>query len=93
MVQELNQEIKINKWFKEMGTIIIKAMDIRGRTYNEYHKIYYQNKIKGEKKKCVCGLEVDKFRFARHFRSKKHLKAMDKKIISEISDDNIEKII
>jgi hypothetical protein len=41
----------------------------------------------------VCGLEVDKFRFARHFRSKKHLKAMDKKNVSEISDDNIEKII
>ena len=76
-----------------MCIINIKTMDIKGMTYNEYHKIYYQNKIKGEKKKCVCGLEVDKFRFARHFRSKKHLKAMDKKNVSEISDDNIEKII
>ena len=76
-----------------MCIINIKTMDIRGMTYNEYHKIYYQNKIKGEKRLCLCGLMVDKFRFARHFKSKKHLKAMDKKIISEISDDNIEKII
>lgn len=66
-----------------MGIINIKTMDIRGMTYNEYHKIYYQNKIKGEKKECVCGLMVDKFRFARHFKSKKHLKAMDKKPISD----------
>jgi hypothetical protein len=76
-----------------MCIINIKTMEIRGMTYNEYHKKYYQDKIKGEKRLCLCGLEVDKFRFARHFRSKKHLKAMDKKNISEISDDNIEKII
>jgi hypothetical protein len=53
-------------------------MDIKGMTYNEYHKKYYQEKIKGEKRLCVCGLEVDKFRFARHNRSIKHCKRIDK---------------
>lgn len=50
---------------------------IKGISFNEYHRKYYQDKIKGEKKECPCGLLVDKFRFSRHNKTKKHSKRMD----------------
>ena len=51
-------------------------MEIKGISFNEYHKIYYNTKIKGFKKPCECGMMVDKFRFARHCKSKKHFSLM-----------------
>jgi len=49
------------------------------KDYNQnYHRNYYHKKIKGEKKQCECGLMVDIYRFARHRRQKKHLKAVEK---------------
>ena len=62
---------------------------IKGISFNSYHKQYYHDKIKGEKKICDCGLMVDKFRFARHFRTKKHLKNME---LKELEKNNIEKM-
>jgi hypothetical protein len=56
-------------------------------THNEYHLKYYHDKIKGEKRMCICGLEVDKFRFTRHNKTVKHNKRMDK-----IKLENSEKI-
>ena len=85
---------------KDLTPFNIKKMDkqktdIKGLSYNEYHKKYYQDKIKGEKRICVCGLEVDKFRFARHNRSIKHNKRMDKIKLENpeqiISENNIKK--
>jgi len=57
---------------------------INGIPYNEYHKMYYNEKIKGCKVLCECGLMVDKFRFARHRRSNKHIKQLS--ILNENSE-------
>lgn len=54
-------------------------MEIKGQTFNDYHKQYYINKIKGCKIECDCGLLVDKFRFCRHNKTKKHLKLIIEK--------------
>ena len=61
----------------------IKYTEIKGMKYNEYHKMYYIEKIKGCKTLCECGLSVDKFRFARHRRSKQHLRKLEQQIINE----------
>ncbi len=59
-------------------------MEIAGIPYYEYHKNYYINKIKGCKIECECGLMVYKFRFARHSRSKKHIKHLNQIINNEV---------
>jgi hypothetical protein len=62
-------------------------MEIAGIPYNEYHKNYYINKIKGCKAECECGLMVDKFRFARHRRSKKHIKHLNQNVKIEVFEN------
>jgi hypothetical protein len=52
---------------------------VKGLTFNEYHKNYYIEKISGCKSECECGLMVDKFRFAIHRKTKKHLKNLSEK--------------
>ena len=47
---------------------------LKGLTFNDYHKIYYIEKISGCQIECECGLMVDKFRFARHRKQKKTYK-------------------
>ena len=48
--------------------------------FNEYHKNYYINKIKGIKIICPdCGLMHDKFRGVAHRNTKKHLKYLNLK--------------
>jgi len=52
-------------------------MEINGKSFNEYHRIYYQQKIKGCKKQCECGEMVDVYRFTRHRKMKKHLRKLE----------------
>ena len=40
--------------------------------FNDYHKEYYINNIKGVKKQCFCGLWHDKFRTQQHLKTLKH---------------------
>lgn len=68
---------------EEISTILKEKMSAydkyhKYKEYNQnYHRNYYHNHIKGEKKQCECGLMVDIFRFARHRKQKKHFKALD----------------
>ena len=58
--------------------------------YNDYHKKYYIEKILGCKAECECGLMVDKFRFARHRKQKKHIKHLNEKILIIELNKNLE---
>ena len=64
-------------------------MEISGKSFNEYHRVYYQEKIKGRKKECECGEMVDIFRFTRHRKMKKHLKKMAETSKITVADDGI----
>jgi hypothetical protein len=44
--------------------------------FNDYHKEYYINNIKGVKKQCFCGLWHDKFRTQQHLKTLKHIKQL-----------------
>jgi len=58
--------------------------------YNDYHKNYYIEKISGCQVECECGLMVDKFRFARHRKQKKHIKHLNEKNLSIELNKNLE---
>ena len=62
---------------------------VKGLTFNDYHKNYYIEKISGCQVECECGLMVDKFRFARHRKQKKHIKHLNDKILSIELNKNI----
>ena len=64
-------------------------MDINGKSFNEYHRVYYQEKIKGRKKECECGEMVDIFRFTRHRKMKKHLKKIKEPSQITVVDNGI----
>ena len=64
-------------------------MEIGGKSFNEYHRVYYLEKIKGRKKECECGEMVDIFRFTRHRKMKKHLKKMAETSKITVADDGI----
>jgi hypothetical protein len=64
-------------------------MEISGKSFNEYHRVYYQENIKGKKKQCECGELVDIFRFTRHRKMKKHLKKMGETSKIIVDENNI----
>ena len=82
-----SEELTKDKIIREKKTKLIKEKKIKlenkitdKESFNEYHKNYYHDNIKGCKTQCECGLMVDKFRYARHRRSKKHLKNINIKL-------------
>ena len=68
-------------------------MEIKGKSFNEYHRTYYHDKIKGNKKTCECGMIVDHvYRFTRHRLQKKHLKNLEKIESENLENKNIENL-
>jgi len=45
--------------------------------YKNYHKNYYHSSIKDKMQECQCGLMVQSCKFARHLKTKKHVKLLE----------------